>query len=196
MENEKHSLRSLIRKGASPVYPGSSRDINEHLLKLESLRTARTVMAFHPLPGEVDLLPLMEMISGKCWVFPRVDGTDLTLHRWSPQSSWTKGAFGIREPDPLSWPHISPGEVDLALIPGLAFDRLGNRLGRGKGFYDRFLASQGFTGLKIGVGPLIDRVPVEPHDIRMDLVVSREGVCPTTGGDWTNPPKEDNAMGR
>lgn len=94
--------------------------------------------------------------------------------------------FGIREPDPEQWPAADIQTIDLALIPGLAFDRSGNRLGRGKGFYDRLLGSPGFRALKIGIVTerfLLPEIPVEAHDIRMDLVLTESSLhCPETSG--------------
>jgi 5-formyltetrahydrofolate cyclo-ligase len=139
------------------------------------------VLLFHPLSGEADLLPLLESEPAKRWVFPRVDGENLSLHEWHPTYPWLSGAFGIREPDPMTWPMVSPEEIDLALVPGLAFDSLGRRLGRGKGFYDRFLGSKEFRGLKIGIGPLVESIPTQDHDISMDAVLAPEGLFLVSG---------------
>ncbi len=114
---------------------------------------------------------------------PRVSGVNLIFHevtRWSQLNRVPP--WGIREPLPESslWP---PGEVprSLVLVPGLAFDRHGGRLGRGKGFYDRFLASLLPGVLAWGVGwqeSLVEEVPREAHDIRLNGWVGPEGLNP------------------
>ena len=82
------------------------------------------------------------------------------------------GAFHIEEPtgDNIA----DPEEIELVVVPAVAYDRRGNRLGRGKGFYDRFLASTKAT--KIGVGyefQLLDEIPAEAHDVPMDMVITQ-----------------------
>jgi 5-formyltetrahydrofolate cyclo-ligase len=179
MEMEKKTLRDGIRKELS--FPGAEKAsaIRMRLMALDCWRNARTILTYHPLQNEVDLLPLLDEESAKEWIFPRVDGESLSLHCWAPHAPWLKGAFDIREPDPQHWEEVDIETIDLALIPGLAFDRNGGRLGRGKGFYDRLLASEGFRALKIGIVTerfLLAGIPTESHDIGMDLVVTESAV--------------------
>ncbi|NBZ95514.1 MAG: 5-formyltetrahydrofolate cyclo-ligase [Proteobacteria bacterium] len=179
MEMEKKTLRDGIRKERIPPRSEEASAIRMRLMALDCWRTARTIFAYHPLGDEVDLLPLLHEESAKDWIFPRVDGESLSLHRWAPHAPWLKGAFDIREPDPKHWEEVDIETIDLALIPGLAFDRNGGRLGRGKGFYDRLLASEGFRALKIGIVTerfLLAGIPRESHDIGMDLVVTESAV--------------------
>ena len=80
------------------------------------------------------------------------------------------GKFGILEPSE-NCVKVDASEIDLTLVPGLAFDQYRNRLGRGRGFYDRWLMQ--LSGKRIGVGfdyQLVDTVPTEPHDIQLDLI--------------------------
>ena len=84
------------------------------------------------------------------------------------------GAFGILEPGPDAR-LCSPGEIDLLLVPGVAFTCGGLRCGRGRGYYDRYLAQTAFRGFRLGVcfaHQLIDALPAEAHDVTMDCVVS------------------------
>ena len=180
MEMEKKPLRAEIRKELSAPHPEASAAIRSRLQSLDCWKTARTILSYHPLTSETDLLPLLQKEITKEWVFPRVDGESLTLHRWTQEAIWRTGPFGILEPDPEQWPVVSHETIDLALIPALAFDRNGNRLGRGKGFYDRLLASSGFRALKIGIVTerfLLPEIPTETHDISMDLVVTESRIC-------------------
>ena len=186
---EKKTLRDGIRKELIPPRLEEASAIRSKLVTLDCWRTARTIFTYHPLQNEVDLLPLLDKESTKEWIFPRVDGQSLSLHRWAPHAPWLKGAFDIREPDPEHWAEVGIETIDLALIPGLAFDRTGSRLGRGKGFYDRLLASEGFRALKIGIVTerfLLAEIPREPHDIGMDLVVTESALHVTEGSGLDN----------
>jgi 5-formyltetrahydrofolate cyclo-ligase len=179
MEIEKKTLRLAIREQLAPPSPEATAAIIARLLSLDCWRSARTILAYHPLAGEVDLLRLLAEENAKEWIFPRVDGDFLSLHRWTPDAPWLTGPFGIREPDPETWPVVGFEKVDLALIPALAFDREGNRLGRGKGYYDRLMGRPGFWALRIGIVTerfLMPGIPTEPHDIGMDLVVTESAL--------------------
>lgn len=179
MEIEKTALRLGIRRKLSPPLPEAVDAISTRLKGLDCWRNSRSILGYHPLASEVDLLPLLSAEGSRTWIFPRVDGDFLSLHRWSPDAAWLTGPFGIREPDPEDWPAADIKTVDLALIPALAFDRAGNRLGRGKGYYDRLLSCPGFRALKIGIVTerfLLPGIPTEPHDVGMDLVVTEAAV--------------------
>ena len=179
MEMEKKTLRAGIRKELTAPSPKASSAIGSRLQSLDCWQTARTILTYHPLTSEADLLPLLLKESSKDWIFPRIDGESLTLHRWTQEAIWRTGPFGILEPDPEQCHTVSLETIDLVLIPALAFDRNGNRLGRGKGFYDRLLASSGYRALKIGITTerfLLPQIPTETHDISMDLVVTESGI--------------------
>ena len=95
---------------------------------------------------------------------------DLTTSPWHPQ---------IREHSHAAARLVPPAEIDAILVPGLAFTKQGHRLGRGGGFYDRYLAQLPATTLKIGVCfavQLVEALPSEPHDQRMNAVVTEEGL--------------------
>jgi 5-formyltetrahydrofolate cyclo-ligase len=140
-------------------------------------RLPGTVAAFLAMAGEVDLTPLFDRLPGWRWVLPRVEpegalgfrdrDVELELHRWGMSQPVASGAV------------IPVHEIDLLLVPGLAFDRSGARLGRGGGFYDRLLAQVRPDVTSIGVtqaARLIDTVPVHDHDRRVDMVVTEDGL--------------------
>ncbi|OYV04807.1 MAG: 5-formyltetrahydrofolate cyclo-ligase [Verrucomicrobiales bacterium VVV1] len=135
----------------------------------------RTVAIFAALPGEPDLLPLVTLHPERRWVLPKVQGDALSFHEvTAPEHELITGAFGIREPRADS-PLVAIPEIDVFLCPGLAFDLLGNRLGRGRGFYDRMLEMARPDALKLGVCfpfQLVDDTFLEPHDIRMDGLIT------------------------
>lgn len=139
------------------------------------LRKAGEILLFSPLPGEADPLPLMDLLPHARFLFPRMEGETLGVFRHSQEGLWLEGPFGLREPDPGTCERVYPEYIDLALIPGLAFDARGGRLGRGKGYYDRLLGDPRFRGIKVGFcheWQLVDLVPREAHDIAMDLVIA------------------------
>ncbi|MBX9742979.1 MAG: 5-formyltetrahydrofolate cyclo-ligase [Chthoniobacterales bacterium] len=106
---------------------------------------------------------------------PLANSHELELYEWNPGALWMRGPYGLREPDPQSWKQVEPQEVDLALIPGLAFDLQGGRLGRGGGFYDRLLSLPSWKGFKVGIAwswQLVEHVTREPHDVLMDIVIT------------------------
>ena len=151
-----------------------SNEVSQNLEKLEAYRKARVVLLYWPLPGEVDLRTLIED-GGKRVALPVVVGDRLVLREYSP-SYMTKGAYGILEPD-VRAPEINPQEVDIAIIPGVAFDHQCKRLGRGKGFYDRLLPS--LQCMKVGVAfsfQVFETIPSDPWDIPMDMVITENEV--------------------
>ncbi len=133
------------------------------------------VAAFAPMPEEVQLWPLLEAVaaSGRL-VLPRVDGDALRMHRVPHLDGLRSGPLRLREPPPHAT-MVDPSFIDVILVPGLAFDAAGNRLGRGRGFYDRLLAVLPPTVPRIGVAyacQIVDRVPTERYDVPMTTVVT------------------------
>ena len=148
----------------------SSMAIRDTLTELACWETADTVLLFAPLPDEPDTLVLPW--EGKCFCFPRYNadrGYEAT--EVVEADELVPGKFGVLEPPPKAL-HIPPEEVDLVLVPGMAFDEECYRLGRGRGFYDRWLLA--LPGLKLGLGfdhQLVTRVPRETHDVQLDGVI-------------------------
>ena len=149
---------------------------------LAEFLTAQTVMLYHPIPGELDCLPLVREAwrRGKTVLLPKVSAAERRMAAvcWrSPDDEMTAGAFGIREPargEP--WP---VGDLDLVIVPVLACDRRGVRLGRGGGFYDRFLARDALRATTCGLAfarQLVDALPAEAHDVPLGIVVTDRDV--------------------
>ena len=145
--------------------------ICNRITTLEVWNDAEFVLLYASLPDEPDVARLFD--SSKTVCFPRFKP------KRGYESAATEciedlvvGKFGIQEPPPEA-KEISASDIDLALISGLAFDEACNRLGRGRGFYDRWLPQ--ISGIKIGVGfdhQLIGAVPTEIHDHQLDMVVT------------------------
>lgn len=137
----------------------------------------RWVVLYDAMADEVDLGPLVAGTPERRFALTRTpdEGIDLTVHPWdSPRQ---RHRFGYEQPH-IEAPVVPDDEIGAVVVPGLAFDRQGHRLGRGAGWYDRFLARLDPGVLRIGVtGDLVlDRVPVEDHDVAMTHLLTGWGV--------------------
>ena len=165
--------KSEIRKRMRSAVPsGDSAAIWRKIEALPAFLEASSVLLFWSIEGEPDT---HAFISRACRekrvLLPRVTDGALEIVEYSPDRM-VPGYRGIMEPDASSV-CANPDEVDFAVIPGMAFDPSGRRLGRGKGCYDRFLPL--LHCLKAGVcddSHIVDEVPVEDHDIPVDLVIT------------------------
>ena len=170
----KSQLRTSLRGMLRASQP-SSRLVCDALDRwLANQHGLRTIAVYAALPGEVDLSEFVARHPERCWVYPRVDGDELTFHAVGvPATELTAGAFGIREPV-IELVATAVELVDAFLCPGLAFDDNGGRLGRGRGFYDRVLSRVRPGVLKVGVCFALQIVPdtfSESHDVRMDAII-------------------------
>lgn len=137
---------------------------------------ARRVLLYHSLPDELSTALFFENApADKTFYLPRVNGLDLEILPYD-RTRLHLGAFQIEEPDGDDTTDIS--EIDLIIVPAVAYDRQGNRIGRGKGYYDRLLNRSRATTIGICYDfQLFDSFDTEPHDIAVDYVVAdRAGV--------------------
>lgn len=180
-EDSKRVWRAWARQRRSGLEPtDTGRRIAEQLAAWDGYRAASRVLIYLAFGNEPDLTSLVTDAS-KHFYTTRTpgDGQPLTLHRLDP-GDLERHRFGFMQPSP-SAAHVAVSDVELALIPGLAFDMRGNRLGFGLGYYDRFLGSLGRQVPLIGVVPsalLVPRLPVDPHDVRMTHLASEDGIIP------------------
>ncbi len=174
-------IRSRLKSITATERAAASARIGEQVRATGFWRAARTVLFYAPMPDEVDVWPLLAEArgQGKRVALPRFT-TQARSYRAAQVNDLERdlvaGEFGIREPA-AHCPELELAEVDLMLVPGLAFDATGRRLGRGKGFYDRWLA--GFPGMTCGVAlaeQMVEEIPVSGHDIPMRCVVTPAGV--------------------
>lgn len=136
----------------------------------EAFESARCVLLYHSLPDEVPTADFIRKWHGaKRIALPLVVGDSLILKEYDP-ALMCEGYRGIMEPCSDAR-DILPSEIDFALIPGMAFDSAGHRLGRGKGFYDRLLPQLSCTTAGVAFNcQMFDSVPCESHDAAVDLV--------------------------
>jgi 5-formyltetrahydrofolate cyclo-ligase len=173
--NKKQELRRIIRRHLREL-PLDSTTVREATCRWLAARPGlRTVALYAALAGEVDLLPLVAWDPSRRWIFPRVCDENLTFHEVRDVTSdLVLGSAGIREPSP-ALPQVRVPEVDVFLCPGLAFDANGGRLGRGRGFYDRMLATARPDAIKLGICHPAQRVAdtfPQAHDVPMDELIS------------------------
>lgn len=159
--------------------------VARHVAVESAWQQASSVALYSMLPGEVDSTPLIQMAEreGKKLLFPRmVPGPSLEFVYVAEPASLRPGRYGVLEPDRHSPSQRLTREV-VVLVPGLAFDRRGGRLGRGAGYYDRALAVVEGTLDRprlIGVGfafQFVESIPVSSIDVRMDGIVTEQEFC-------------------
>lgn len=172
---QKKELRKLIRQRkaehTAEEKAGMSARICRQVLADPHWAEANTVFLYHALTDEVDTTMLIDaaMHEGKTVLLPVIDGDDLRLkiHTGATQT----GSYSIQEP--IGEEFTCYKEIALAIVPGMAFDKKGNRLGRGRGFYDRTLPKLA-EAYKIGLCfpfQFLESIPSEAYDIKMDAVL-------------------------
>lgn len=177
---QKKELRKLVRelkKSASrEKMQKESACIVKQISELELFRSAGTVLAFWPMPDEVDIRLLIRKWDGqKRFLLPKIVGDQLELRCFEGEDKLVIGpSFGILEPAGEAFTDFE--SVDLVIVPGAAFDKEGHRMGYGKGYYDKLLPRLK-NARTIGVGfsfQLFPSVPCEAHDVRLDRVLTPE----------------------
>jgi 5-formyltetrahydrofolate cyclo-ligase len=177
----KAALRAMVRERLKLVSPThrvtESAQLCARLKASEIWRAAKSVLFFAPLPDEPDLWPLLEFAlhEKKLAALPSYDAeTNSYIARRiaEPLADLVAGKFGIREPAGHC-AAVALNQLDLLLVPGVAFDSGGQRLGRGKGYYDRLLALT--NGATCGVAydeQIVPLVPAAPHDVKLNRILT------------------------
>jgi 5-formyltetrahydrofolate cyclo-ligase len=195
--SKKASLRQTLRAALAELPDerilNSSRIVADQLFELPQYKTSRGIACFVSMPKEFNTMPILEGLfrNGKDVFLPRVESIKerqmvlLRAFSMADISSWPKTKWGIPEPPrdgPVRAEALDAATVDIFVVPGLAFDRGGGRLGQGAGFYDRYLAraleARRAAGLPapllVGVTLdelLVEEAPCDAHDLRMDMVL-------------------------
>lgn len=183
-ENKKQLIRKKItrtlREQGPELRSRKSRAITNKIIASEQFERSGTVMVYVSLPTEVDTTEIIKEAweRGKRVAVPFIEEKDRKMLKVSELSSFedlTSGLMGTKQPSDELIKPIPDKEIDLVLVPAIAFDRQNNRLGRGGGHYDRFLASTELDAFTAGLAfrcQIVDDLPKDPHDIAVDLVIS------------------------
>lgn len=175
----KKELRAAMRRKNLGITPleraAASGRIFARAELSEAFGRARTVGVFCSLADEPDTSEALARWSatGRRLAVPRVEGDVMRFYEYDPRTM-RLGAFGIAEPGPEAR-LCEPRELDLVIVPGTAFTAAGARMGRGRGYYDKYLAQPEVHAVKIGVcyaHQLVGELPSEPHDVAMDCVIT------------------------
>lgn len=179
----RHGLRDKRLALSAAVRTGYDRAIRQHLMQLAGDRAARSIAAFWPFNGEPDLTPLFEpLLAAGCELaLPVVSSHndhDMQFHAWQPGLEMVANRYGI--PEPRGTAMVTLQDIDLLLMPLVGYDRLGNRLGMGGGYYDRHLESlrDAAAPLRVGVAyslQEIDRLESNTWDVPLHGVVNEHG---------------------
>ncbi len=156
----------------------ASHEIAGRIVSMPEYKEALTVMVYSALPDEVDLTPLLDhpFSEGKRFVYPLcLNDTDMVVML---PGKWNEGMYGIMEPDHESSEAVAPGIIDLVICPGVAFDDAKTRMGKGRGYYDRYLP--GCVNAKVIMAAFeaqhAPTLPREDTDVLMDQVVTERAV--------------------
>lgn len=174
----KRSLRRLMlekrRALSSSEVVAHSLAIQQSFMDSAGFLRAESLALYAPIHNEVDTAALQRqsLLAGKKVLYPVVDGSKLTFRQITAAADLESGAFGIDEPGENTIV-CSPEGIDIFIIPGVAFDMKGRRIGYGKGFYDRTLHPLECCGRFVGFCydfQLVDEIVGEPHDVTLDLI--------------------------
>ena len=143
-----------------------------HLEQLPAFESAQTVLIYYPMHNEIDVLSLIKKYKRrKTFLFPVVNNRTMVACPYEGNDKMHRGKYGI--PEPTTTPY--EGKIDMVIVPGLSFDTKGNRLGRGGGYYDRYIRANKSQSILVGVGydfQIVETVPTNILDKRMNYVIS------------------------
>jgi len=201
---DKTALRQQMLQLRSQLKPkfleNSAKRMGGQIAALPAFREAEYVMLYHSFKNEAGTLPLIQycLNTNKKVVLPLVVKTsapegeavagdsilELQAYQIPGLDALKPGSMGIMEPDPLLCAPVDPAMIDLIVVPGVAFDAVGGRIGYGKGCYDRFLPQLLDDVPVMGLVydfQVLPRVPQNADDIRMDLIVTEKGILKMPG---------------
>lgn len=169
----RHQIKTIKQKYSQQELETKSRDMLLRLEQLEAFEKARTVMAYWSMPGEVYTHnAVIRWSKDKRLLLPCVKGDELEIRNFTNEKDLEiRGKYQIGEPTGPIFDKFQ--EIDLVIVPGVAFDRQNNRLGRGKAYYDKFLPKT--KAYKIALCfdfQMVAAVPIDATDIKMDLIIA------------------------
>ena len=184
---KKDEARRRVRAQKSLLDPAekmrAAEAVFSALEKSAAFMMADNILLYHSLPDELPTLAFIDKWHDRKHFFlPRVNGVNLDILPYD-RSRLAIRAFHIEEPQGDET--CSMDDIEMVVVPAVAYDRRGNRVGRGKGYYDRLLA--GTRALKVGVGyafQLLDEIEAEDHDVRVDIVITDRGTYRCSARDF------------
>ncbi len=158
-----------------------SQQAQDRLIAAAAFQRAATLALYSPIRREVatDQVFMAALTQGKRVFYPRVDGEELEFLEVTSAEDLVAGTFGVAEP--VGGCRIDVADIDLIVVPGVAFSPAGFRLGYGRGFYDRQLAGRPSTSVAVGLCfdfQLVEQLPIEEHDQRLDYIVTETKLIP------------------
>lgn len=182
----RRALRGRMAAVGAEAFTRAGDRVAELVWTVPEIAGARRLLLYASTAGEVptDRIADEAIARGIEIVYPRClpEARGMALHRVGARDELLAGgSYGLREPDP-GCESVDAGRIDAALLPGLGWDRAGNRLGRGAGYYDRLLARADWRGFRCGLflaAQEVERIPTDPWDAPLDAVVTEGGVYRT-----------------
>jgi 5-formyltetrahydrofolate cyclo-ligase len=174
----RREIRALLGEITESERNEKSVRIREAIVGTDAWQNAGMVCLFAPQHFEPDIDALWAQASGKRLCYPKIYGDVIEPIEVEQLAGLVIGKWNLRVPA-SDGPKILPHRLDLVLVPGIAFSSRGERLGRGGGFYDRFLALPGLRAKKIGICfdlQIRDDLPLEAHDCAVDCVITESRV--------------------
>ena len=186
MDYSKKTIRKLIEDRRASLDEGDRRirdeNIFSRLIDHNLFKDAKSIFIYVSFDGEIDTHSIINyaLKEGKIVCVPKIftKAEGMHLMKIDSFSSLTPGYYGILEP-PADSEEMSPEDIDLIIMPGVAFDENGGRVGYGGGFYDRLLAGSNIQSTKIALAyrfQVFDKVPSDKWDERVDMIITEEGI--------------------
>lgn len=170
---EKQNMRAILQQKrrilSDEDVARCSDEVVQQITNNDIYKKAKTVMFYYPVEHEIDVLGLAELNPEKCFLLPVTHRKSIEVRIYLDKDNLQPGKFGIPEPQTEEY----KGKIDLVIVPGVGFDKRLFRLGRGGGYYDRFISTLRYTK-KIGVGyhfQLVNKIPHQHHDEKMNEVI-------------------------
>lgn len=181
--DEKKALRKAVQEKIRTFdvtyCQKADKAIFQHVISLDAYQKAKTIFAYVGRDDEINTLPILQQAwhDGKRVGVPLCTGKGIMeVREIYSLSDLQVGKYGIQEPKP-NMPLIQPRQIDIALIPCITCNTKGQRLGYGGGFYDRYLGKGKFLRVILCRSQvMVEHVPVEPHDLLMDVVITETGI--------------------
>ena len=192
LQLQKKSLRKKIKQKLNALsiqdQMEKSGAITRHLIESDLWKKVDGILCFISMDDEVSTTGIVKtaLDQGKAVAVPHMHGDEMDFHMISSlDENWILHPFGVQEPR-QEWPVFDPSRYEegsvLMITPGLAFDRTGIRLGRGKGYYDRYVEK--YCGILVSIAicfafQVVDHVPAAPHDCKVSRIVTENEIIST-----------------